>query len=385
MPLRGDATLVVFGDDWGRHPSSLEHLVRPHIGHCRVVWFNTVGLRWPRLSQRDLRKLGRKLLVWSGLRSVDPGTPGPTPELHDLALLPIALGRVARRLNKRVLLRAVDGVLRSRRGGDVFILSHLPLTADIFGRVPGAACVYYLADDFARWPGLAGRLLASMDVQQAVRADLVVAAAPQLAQMHAGLTRRPIVYLPHGVDVEHFQTARTVRAQRSVDAATGTTVVFFGLFDERIDQGLLAKVVAARRRWRFLIVGPVTVAVAAELRAANVTWRGPVAYTLLPELLGECDVALLPYVQEPFGQRLAPLKVREALVAGLPVVATDIPDLRGRAGVRTGRSAEEVLAVLDAACSGAVAIPALAQFMSATWDERARQFDELLSSARESR
>ncbi len=55
--------LVVFGEDWGGHPSSTQHLVRRLSGQRRVVWVNSIGLRRPRLDRADLARLGRKLLA----------------------------------------------------------------------------------------------------------------------------------------------------------------------------------------------------------------------------------------------------------------------------------------------------------------------------------
>ena len=62
------AQLIVFSDDWGRHPSSCQHLVRQllfqnrlccHGGcaDCRdysVLWVNTIGTRRPGLNLADL-------------------------------------------------------------------------------------------------------------------------------------------------------------------------------------------------------------------------------------------------------------------------------------------------------------------------------------------
>ena len=47
--------LVVFADDWGRHPSSCQHLVRQLVDDCDVVWINTIGTRRPELNMATLR------------------------------------------------------------------------------------------------------------------------------------------------------------------------------------------------------------------------------------------------------------------------------------------------------------------------------------------
>ena len=38
-------SLLVFSDDWGRHPSSCQHLVRNLLDRYPVVSVNTIGTR----------------------------------------------------------------------------------------------------------------------------------------------------------------------------------------------------------------------------------------------------------------------------------------------------------------------------------------------------
>ncbi|MEM6554105.1 MAG: glycosyltransferase family 1 protein, partial [Planctomycetota bacterium] len=51
--------LVVFADDWGRHPSSAQHLVGELLRQGlveRLVWVNTIGMRRPRLRWGDVTR-----------------------------------------------------------------------------------------------------------------------------------------------------------------------------------------------------------------------------------------------------------------------------------------------------------------------------------------
>ena len=66
------ARLVVFSDDWGRHPSSAQHLIRHLLPHFRVDWVNTIGTHRPRLSLTDLRRGVEKLKGWVAPRQSEP-------------------------------------------------------------------------------------------------------------------------------------------------------------------------------------------------------------------------------------------------------------------------------------------------------------------------
>ncbi len=53
--------LIVFGEDWGAHPSSTQHLVKV-LGQTRpVIWLNSIGLRKPKLTCHDLVRLFNKV------------------------------------------------------------------------------------------------------------------------------------------------------------------------------------------------------------------------------------------------------------------------------------------------------------------------------------
>ena len=56
--------LVVFSDDWGRHPSSCQHLIGQLVERYPVLWVNTIGTRRPRLSREDAGKVLRRLGQW---------------------------------------------------------------------------------------------------------------------------------------------------------------------------------------------------------------------------------------------------------------------------------------------------------------------------------
>ena len=117
--------------------------------------------------------------------------------------------------------------------------------------------------------------------------------------------------------------------------------------------------------------------------APNLERRPPVPFRDLPNLLGQCEVTLLPYVQTDLGQRLAPLKALEALTAGLPVVATDIPELRSLpAGVILGKTQDVLISGLDRVLGNGIPVPSLDVLATHSWENRAERLSEIMISGR---
>jgi len=61
---RGTNRLIVFSDDWGRHPSSCQHLVSHLLDCCEVTWINTIGMRPPRFDLTTLKRGLDKIQQW---------------------------------------------------------------------------------------------------------------------------------------------------------------------------------------------------------------------------------------------------------------------------------------------------------------------------------
>ncbi len=57
------ADLIVFGEDWGGLPSSTQHLISHLTKRHRVIWINSIGMRSPQLSLRDIKRVWQKMLA----------------------------------------------------------------------------------------------------------------------------------------------------------------------------------------------------------------------------------------------------------------------------------------------------------------------------------
>ncbi len=59
------APLIVFSDDWGRHPSSCQHLITKILPRRSVTWVNTIGTRPPGLNWSTITRGLGKLKSWA--------------------------------------------------------------------------------------------------------------------------------------------------------------------------------------------------------------------------------------------------------------------------------------------------------------------------------
>ncbi len=90
-----------------------------------------------------------------------------------------------------------------------------------------------------------------------------------------------------------------------------------------------------------VVVGRARVDVSRLGRWPNVHLLGPRPYAELPALAKGFDVALLPFRINELTLNANPLKVREYLAAGLPVVSTAVPEVEQLGQCLIGRGRED--------------------------------------------
>ncbi len=83
------------------------------------------------------------------------------------------------------------------------VLTTLPVTADLVGRINADRWVYYCVDDFSVWPGLDGDVMQTMERRLVERADELIAVSrslqDRLGRMSARRAAPPL--LTHRIDL----------------------------------------------------------------------------------------------------------------------------------------------------------------------------------------
>jgi hypothetical protein len=207
-------------------------------------------------------------------------------------------------------------------------LPHLHATAGTYGE---RAVCYYCIDDM----GSLTRVINPAVVEGFERAllaktDLVFTTSRGLqARLSA---RHPDVRLvPNGSDPELYAAALSPETPVAPElSGLGSPVLgYSGVVDYRVDQELIAEVARRRPGWSFVFVGPVRTPVSRLAALPNVRFMASQPQSALPSFFKGFTVALIPYTIGPMVRFIYPTKLNDYLGAGLPVVATMLPELEG--------------------------------------------------------
>jgi glycosyltransferase involved in cell wall biosynthesis len=341
------ADLIVFGEDWGGHPSSTQHLVKHLAADRRVVWVNSIGLRRPQLSRRDLGRAWAKARSALGPRRAAPvgaaALPAPGPVVQPLAL-PMAQSAAGRALNRLLIGRKVGRAAHAAGLRRPVVWASLPSAVQALGAFDEAAVVYYCGDDFGALAGVDHAAALAMERELAERADLILAASPSLA---ARFDPARTHLLPHGVDFSLFAGP----APRAPDLPANRPVAgFYGGLAPWLDLGLIAATARLLPHWRFVLVGPAQTDLTPLAGLDNVLRFGPRPHAALPGYAQHWTAGIIPFLDTPQIRACNPLKLREYLAAGRPVVSTDFPALAPYRGlVSVAATPQAFAAALEAA------------------------------------
>ena len=318
--------LVVFADDWGRHPSSCQHLVRHLLGSRSITWVNTIGTRPPRLDLGTARRAAGKLRGWASpkSRATSAAGTGPAPRVISPKMWPSFASRFGRGLNRRLLARALSAGRLGLSEAPV-VLTTLPITVDVVPLWPGARWVYYCVDDFSVWPGYDGATMGRLERELVPKMHKVVAVSETLRR-HLATLGAESELLTHGVDLAHWRHPAPSEWPEFADLPR-PWAVFWGVIDRRLDLAFLSALAERMTAGTVLLVGPREDPDPRLDRIPKVAVRGAVPFARLPSLAREAAVLVMPYADLPVTRAMQPLKLKEYLVAGRPVVVRDLPSV----------------------------------------------------------
>jgi len=314
-----DLGVVYFGNDWHSENRTSSHHVATRLASAMsVLYVASPGLRAPQASGRDLKRLVRKLFA-----ALKPPTKiGERLWLCTVPQIPFRRLPGVDAINRLFGVWAVRRALRKagfHRRITWFVVPHPGFMAKHLGE---ELCVYYCIDDYAAHPGVDANLIAARDEELTKTADLVFVAPPALLASKREINPHT-VFAPHGVDLELFGKAQDPATEIPAAARNlpKPVIGYFGSIHEWIDVELIEWLARARPEWTFLLIGHAAVDVAALRALSNVHLIGAQPYQTLPAWAKAFDVAIIPYRLNRQVENANPLKLREYLACGKPVVS----------------------------------------------------------------
>jgi len=319
------STFIVFAEDWQRHPSSSQHLLRQLKNRHHVIWVNSIGLRSPGFNGRDWRRLWQKVIALSGCRPAterDVDNQAPDAVISPLCL-PFHQFTVVRWLNRQLLRWQIRQSLQALQLDDesLILWLALPSAVCIAGALGERQIIYYCGDDFSALAGVDHQTITRLERHLVDKAQWVLCASPALV---AKFQRPHCLLLSHGVDLALFSQQWP---RPALLTTTKPVALFYGLLADWFDTELMMAVARDCPQWQFVLIGQQQTDLRALAAMDNVQLIDAIPHDCLVQYACHSQALLLPFRQCQQIDYCNPLKLKEYLAVGKPILSVPFPAL----------------------------------------------------------
>jgi len=336
--------IISLAEDWGRLPSSSQHIMRVLSREYSILWVDSLGLRTPSVSQKDLKRIFQKLKkFFSGIKEKEPNI-----YVYSPLVLPYFQNRLARKINQFILTLSLKFFFSRKEAQERTLWAACPTAESLVGRLKEKKSIYYCADEYSKFTGYSKNLVKELEEELLKKVDLVLVVSDKLFQTKKEYNPN-IFLIPHGVEFEHFSryNLTSVELPADIKYIKRPVIGYYGLIRDWIDFELLEKIVQ-KKDWSLVLIGPTSVDISKIQVKENMHFLGPKDYKDLPLYLQGFDVCIIPYKLTEVTINARPLKLFEYLASGKPVVSTPLPSVSPyRDIVRIGSTHEEFIQQIE--------------------------------------
>ncbi len=380
--LRG-RDILCFSHDWTGDPLSKTHLMRVLSKDNRILWINAIANRMPTTSTKDVSRIYKKLRAFAEpVREVEPNifvlNPLAFPSYGNETIL---------KVNRSFLASQVRKAMRGLGFENVVNMVFNPAAGMIAGRLGETELIYYCVDEYTAFTGASNGLRA-IENDLFRKADIVIVSAERLFESKKDFNPNTFV-IRHGTDWRHFRTALDPNLEIPADITDlpRPIIGFHGLLADWVDYDLIKKTAERYPQGSVVLIGKIAVDAEQKVKVLdnvpNVHFLGRKPYAELPAYCKAFDVALNPFAINELTLAANPLKVREYLAAGLPVVSTDIPEVRVLDDCLVGIDHQDFLEKVDKALSHPKTRESVSDAIAhESWEAKVDELREIIAEKR---
>lgn len=346
-----------------------------------VLLVNSIGMRMPTpgRSTQPLARIGRKLKSMAMLVR-KPLKDTPQFAVMTPIVIPLYGSRLVRTMNAALVRVQVWVVMKWLKIEDPVFFVTIPTAWDVVSPMRRRAVIYNRSDKHSDFHEANSNVIGALETQLLANANLVLYTSHELMDSEKQVSGQKAQFLDHGVDFDHFSAMQTEPAD--FKKVPHPRAGFFGAIDDyTVDLGLIVSAARSFPDVQFVLIGASTCDMSEATQLSNVHWFGARPYEEIPAYGSYFDVALMPWLDNSWIRYSNPIKMKEYLALGLPVVSMDFPEVhRYSEHIAIAKTAEEfvikIREVLTADTGNAEERRAAVR--NDTWDARTKELADLV-------
>ena len=331
-----DQKIILFGDSdwWYGNPSSNMRLLRNMAKSGNdCLYINPIPMRMPKMGRsgswrryrnklrsvlRYFKKADERIWVFSPIF-----IPGDNRHINQ------AFNSVLFTAQMKLLLKLLGWIEQ-----EIIIIAATPTAGLVIPGMRRKVLYYQICDKFDKYRDITNQKriseLENLVIQQA---DFIITVSRKLHR-HYKSFGKPCYYVPHGVDLNLFQQAMNEKSVLPPDLQNidHPIIGYFGSITESNDKSILSHIAKNKPNWNIILIGEVISDYSSLKKFPNIHFLGKKKLEELPAYGKHFDVCIMNWIMSEWMQYCNPLKVKEYLAMGKPVVSVPIPEVTDTLG-----------------------------------------------------
>jgi hypothetical protein len=321
--------IICFGSEKWDYPGFQQTVMRKMSSLNRILYINSLGTRKVSLNYSQLSfYLKRAVRFYRYSQNTSKSAIVCNPWV-----IPLMYSSIITMFNRRLIRIQFSRLLKKLNFKDYFLWIGTPAAASYLDLFKPALMVYNPVDRYSAFPFVNKLKIREYEKKIAAKADLIICTSEAIRNDFLPLNNSAITFT-HGVDFDHWNSAANNESIPSDIKKVGKPIIgYFGsLSSDVLNFKLVLKVADKYPHTNIVLIGRKTKDSAQIEKKTNIHLLGFKEYKLLPLYLKQFDVCLIPFHVNELMEGVDPIKLREYLCLGKPVVSTGLPEV-----VKVGR------------------------------------------------
>jgi glycosyltransferase involved in cell wall biosynthesis len=323
--------IIIFGSDKWEYPGMQQTIMRLLSRHNRILFVSPLGTRKISIKFSEIGIYSKRALRMFKRDNHHGGESSNGVFFCNPWMIPLVYNKMIMQFNRSLMQAQFSGLL-SRLAFDEYILwIGTPTAASFLDLFEPTLLIYNPVDRYSKFSFVDSEKIAEYERVVASRADAIICTADAIRRDLEPYNRHCFT-VTHGVDVNHFHSAfRKNGVPEDLRNIPGPIIGFIGGIADWVNFDLLLEVSRRYPDANLVLIGRTYPEVRGLERLKmqpNIHFLGQKDYKVLPEYLKHFSVCLIPYVINERLIAVDPIKLREYLTLGKPVVSVDLPEVR---------------------------------------------------------
>lgn len=324
-----DLHIVCFASENWDYPGFQQSIMRGLALNNRLLFFNAIGLRKASAKHREYRLYFSKLKrLFSGTKQISENV-----LVHNPFLIPYLYNDRIDRINRILIKWQLSKLQHKFKLKECVLWVGTPTAAPFIKDINYSLLVYNPVDRYCAFSFVNPEGIRRYERIVAESADLIIATSDAIYEDMKKYNNNCRV-ITHGVHFNHFNKATiNIETPREMDGLIRPVIGFYGKIDEWVNLELIKKIAAGYTQASIVLLGRIGPSTDSLTGIKNIYFLGHKPFDILPHYLKCFDVCIIPFHKNELTNGIDPIKLREYLSAGKPVVATDTPEIRKYSGL----------------------------------------------------